>query len=252
MIIAALGDVHGNLPALEAVLAHADQNGAEAIWNVGDFVGYNAFPEEVVRLLRERKAVSIRGNYDRKTLKTPKKLDEWKRTKAPEKWLAFEWAYEHLSDASRKYLKDLPDETRLNCQGWRVLLVHGSPADRDEHLTPAISPQRFDELAGVAHADLVLCGHSHVPFVHPSGQTWFINTGTVGRPDDGDPRACYALLRLEPGVREVQHYRVAYDVDRAVEAIRSTGLPPEFAVMIQQGWDLNRVKKENGPGPSGW
>jgi putative phosphoesterase len=244
VIVAVLGDVHGNLPALEAVLAHADQNGAEAIWNVGDFVGYNAFPDEVVRLLRERGAVSIRGNYDRKALKVKNKLEEWQKTKAPEKWLAFLWAFEHLTGDSRKYLKGLPFEKRLNCQGWRVLLVHGSPADPDEYLDAGTDQQRFDELATVARADLVGCGHSHVPFTRQSGDTWFINPGTVGRPDDGDPRASYALLRLEPGLREVQHYRVPYDVGRAVQAIRENDLPEEFAQMILNGKDLNTVKDE--------
>jgi len=244
MIFALLGDVHGNLPALEAVLAHAQENGAQAIWNVGDFVGYNAFPDEVVSLLRERGAISIQGNYDRKTIKVKKKLEEWKITKTPEKWLAFQWAYDHLSKKNRKYLASLPEDLRFSMLGWHILLVHGSPADPDEYLSPDTPQERFEELASIAHADLVVCGHSHIPFLRQVGETWFINTGSVGRPDDGDPRASYALLKLERGKREVEHHRIPYDIERAVGAIRENGLPEEFADMIIDGKDLDTVKGE--------
>jgi putative phosphoesterase len=244
MLFILLGDVHANLPALDAVLEHAAEHGAATIWNVGDFVGYNAFPDEVVKRLRQHGALSIRGNYDRKTLKVKKKEDKWKATKTPEKWLAFRWAYDHLSKSSRKYLKSLPEEVRFDVLGWKVLMVHGSPADPDEYLTPETPIERLQELAEMARADLVICGHSHTPFKREVGNTWFINPGTIGRPDDGDPRASYAMLRLEPGVREVQHFRVEYDVQRAQDAIREQGLPEEFEEMIGQGKDLNAVKGE--------
>ncbi|HEX2979100.1 MAG TPA: metallophosphoesterase family protein [Anaerolineaceae bacterium] len=98
--------------------------------------------------------------------------------------------------------------------------------------------------AGIAAADLVLCGHSHLPFVRKVAGVTFVNTGSVGRPDDGDPRACYALLSLEPGWMEVVHHRVSYDVQRAAAAIRAEGLPESFAQMIIAGRDLSAVDKK--------
>jgi len=239
--VALIGDVHANLPALEAVLAHADEQGADAIWNVGDFVGYGAFPDEVVRLLREREALSIAGNYDLKVLAFKEKRKKWRKKKRPEKYFAFKWAYEHLSKESRHYLRFLSQEVRMKVKGRRILLTHGSPASNEEPLTPETPEKRLRELARMAKADLIVCGHSHRPFVRQVDGVRFVNTGSVGRPDDGDPRACYAILRIDAKTLEVHHYRVAYDVERAVAAIRASGLPEAFAEMTLQGRSLDQI-----------
>jgi putative phosphoesterase len=239
---ALLGDIHANLPALEAVLEHARQQDCEALWNIGDFVGYGAFPDEVVQRLRAKKATSIAGNYDLKVLRFPKKKEKWAKSKQPEKYFAFQWAYENLSEDSRQYLAGLPKEIRMEAAGRSILLTHGSPASNEEHLTPDTPIERLRELAEMASTDLIICGHSHQPFARRVEKTWFINTGSVGRPDDGDPRASYAILRLSPDEIEVQHFRLDYNLDRAVAAIRAKGLPEEFAEMILRGVDLDSVK----------
>jgi putative phosphoesterase len=241
MKVALLGDVHANLPALEAVLAHARQQGAEALWNIGDFVGYGAFPEQSVQLLRKEGALSVVGNYDLKVLDFPQKKKKWKRSKRTEKYLAFRWAYDNLSEESRRYLGSLPREIRLEVEGRRVLLIHASPASIEEHLYPDTTTDRLRELAHLAEADMIIFGHSHRAFARQVDGVWFINTGSVGRPDDGDPRACYAFLRIEAESLEVRHFRVAYDVERAVAAIRANGLPRAFAQMMRQGYDLDTV-----------
>lgn len=244
MKIALIGDVHANLPALEAVLAHAGGEGAAAIWNIGDFVGYNAFPEEVVRLLDERGAVSVVGNYDLKVLRFPRRRELWKEKKQPLKYRSFEWTYEQLSVAGRDHLASLPRDRRLQLAGRSVLMTHGSPASIDEHLYPETPVARFAQLGELAGADLVICGHSHRAFVRGVGDTLFVNTGSVGRPDDGDPRACYATLEVAGGEPIVRHFRVAYDVERAVGAIRAAGLPEAFAQMIIRGRALATVLAE--------
>ena len=108
MKVALIGDIHANLPALEAVLEHARQNAVESLWNLGDFVGYGAFPEETVNRMRATNAINILGNYDRKVLKVPHKAKNWKKHMQPDKWLAFTWTYDHLSPSSRAYLEALP------------------------------------------------------------------------------------------------------------------------------------------------
>ncbi len=241
MKVALIGDVHGNLPALEAVLADADARGCEALWNIGDFVGYGPFPDECVRLLAERADVSIVGNYDQKALKFPRKRKKWRKSKRREKWEAFQFAYERLSERSRKFLAGLPEQVRLEAAGHRVLLCHGSPADPSEHLWPETPEARLRELAALADADLVVCGHSHQAFVRAVGGVTFVNTGTVGRPDDGDPRACYAVAELRPGRLRVVHQRVAYDVARAAAAVRAAGLPEAFARMLVEGRSLDAL-----------
>jgi len=246
MKVALIGDVHANLPALEAVLACVHKAGVQEIWHVGDFVGYGAFPDEVVQQLRREGVLSIVGNYDLKVLKFKKKRDKWRKSKRPEKYLAFKWAYQNLSKKSRSYLRALPEEIRTEVTAKRILLTHGSPASNEEHLTPDTPEGRLGELVKMADVDVIICGHSHQPFTRQIDGVWFINTGSVGRPDDGDPRAAYAILHIEPELIQVRHYRVEYDVARAVAAIREHELPESFAQMMLQGRNLDVVLPEAG------
>jgi len=239
MKVALIGDIHGNLPALEAVLTHIESLGVKKIWNVGDSVGYGPFPDEVIQILRkDDRILSILGNYDRQVLKFKKKRDKWRKSKHPDKYLAFEWAYENLSKKNRKYLRFLSKEVRMKVRGHRILLTHGSPASDKEHLYPDTPEEKLCELEKMAKADIIIVGHSHQPFVRQVDDMWFINTGSVGRPDDGDPRACYAVLRFQGKEFTVQHHRVAYDVERTVAAIQEHNLPETFAQMFLQGRNL--------------
>jgi len=250
MKVALIGDVHANLPALEAVLADARRRRLRTVWNVGDYVGYGAFPDAVVARLRQVEAAAVIGNYDQKVLKFPARRAKWRRKKAPAKFLAFQWAYEHLSAASRRYLQSLPEQARFDAAGRRVLVVHGSPVSTKELLTAETPTGRLAELARQARADVVCCGHSHQSFCRRVDGVWFINPGSVGRPEGGDPRACYAVVTLGPrGTVGVEPIRVAYDVARAAAAIRDSGLPEAFAQMVLQGHDLDGVVQ--GPADPG-
>jgi putative phosphoesterase len=245
MKVALIGDIHANLPALEAVLGHAHGQGIEKIWNVGDFLGYGPFPDEVVQLLKkDDRALSVLGNYDSKVLEFKQKKNKWRKSKHPDKYLAFEWAYENLSKKNRKYLRFLSHEMRVKMRGHRILLIHGSPSSEEEHLHPDTPNKRLRELAKQAKADIIIVGHSHQPFVRQVDDVWFINTGSVGRPDDGDPRACYAVLRFQGNEFTVQHHRVEYDVERTVAAIRKHKLPEDFAQMFLQGRNLDAIQRK--------
>ena len=238
MIIALIGDIHANLPALEAVLAHAKKIGVKKIWNVGDIVGYNAFPNEVIELLLKHKAISISGNFDVKTIKAKK--EGRLLSKNPLKQFTFEWTYRQLSKENRKYLKTLPNEIRYLLYGKRVLITHASPLSKKEHLNLNTPNERLEAIAAApdTSADIVIVGHSHDPFVRKVGDTWFVNTGSVGRPDDGDQRACYATMEISANTLNIIHYRIPYNVDQAVKGIIENKLPPEFATMLISGRGL--------------
>ena len=241
MKIALIGDIHANLPALEAVLTHAAGLHVDQVWNIGDSVGYGAFPDQVVTRISQADILNIRGNYDRKVLEYPEKHERWQGKKPEEKIKAFGWAFQQLSAANRKYLAGLPEERELDLEGHHILITHASPVSRKEHLGPGTSIQRLEEISAQRPVDVAIFGHSHQPFVRKAGVTWFINTGSVGRPDDGDPRACYAYLVLEPGSIGVCHIRVDYDIQRAVAEIRKQNLPEDFVAMIAQGRSLDQV-----------
>ncbi len=235
--IALLGDIHGNLKAFEAVLADARAKGATTFLNAGDLIGYGPFPDEVVKLARSSELVSVIGNYDLKALSVG---ECGKGTaKEPKKQLAFRWAYDNLSLESREYLKELPHEIRFEVAGTKCLLTHGSPTSIDEHLGPETSEERLAELARSSAAQMIIVGHSHRDMVRRVGGTLFVNTGSVGRPDDGDPRATYAIMTTEP--LKVEHVRVEYDVAATVQAVREKGLPEEFAQMLIQGRSFEYV-----------
>lgn len=225
MRVALIGDVHANLPALEAVLEHARRHRVDEVWGVGDWVGYGAFPDEVVRSLQRHGVKASVGNYDLSVLKVGRKRAKWGKDDAPANWQPAAWAYDRLSEESRDYLRSLPPEMRVEVQGRRVLLTHVSPAknagrnsgpaSQDEPLTVDTPLARLRELAQVSAADVVVVGHTHVPMARKVGRVWFINTGSVGRPKDGEPRACYAILTLGQKRVQVRHYRVDCEVESA-------------------------------------
>ncbi len=238
MRIALLSDVHANYHALLAVIKHAESLGAKEFWNAGDSVGYGPLPSETIGLIGHSKARSVVGNYDLKVLNFPDKREKWRKSKAPEKFLAFQYAYEHLSDVRRVSLAAMPRSRRLRREGLRFLLTHGSPADIDEYIGPETPPDRLKELARIAKADVVVCGHSHRAWVGEVDGVTFVNAGSVGRQNDGDPRACYVMMDVEKGRARFEVHRVDYDIDATCRALAKGGLPEIFCEMFRQGLTL--------------
>ena len=238
MKVALIGDIHSNLPALEAVLAHAKKTRVNKIWNIGDILGYNAFPNEVIDLLKKNKVISIYGNFEKKVLKARKK--DRVISKNQLKQLTFHWTYEQLTPENRQYIKNLPREIRYILFDKRILLTHASPLSKKEHLNLNTPDERLEFIAAHpdTNADIIIVGHSHDPFLRKVSNTWFINTGSVGRADDGDQRACYATMEINKDTVEVIHYRIPYDVDQAVKGITNNALPREFANMLLAGRGL--------------
>jgi len=200
MRIALIGDVHANLPALEAVLQHAHRHHVDEVWGVGDWVGNGAFPDEVVQSLQQHGVKAVIGNYDLSVLKVEAKRAKWGQDGPPENWQPAAWAYDRLSEESREYVRSLPPEMRLEVQGRHILLTHASPASQDESLTDHTPVTRLHELAQVAAADVVVVGHTHVPMARKVGRVWFINTGSVGQP----PPTLPTLPRTQGGVPGTQ------------------------------------------------
>lgn len=243
MRLAVVSDIHGNLPALRAVLA--DIAGLDpapvCVWCAGDLVGYGPWPDECVQLVAQTCAATVGGNYDEKTLKFARKADKWRRTKHPLKFRAFEHAYSQLSAASRDYLAALPAQVRETVNGHLLLMTHIAPDAEGENnghgLHPLTPAARFEAIAQAVSADVVITGHTHWPLVKQVGPTLFVNAGSVGRPGDGDVRAAYALLTLAPGgaPAAAQIRRVAYPVDQVIAALGPAGLPREFAALYRTG-----------------
>ncbi len=239
MRIAVLSDIHANLPALDAVLT--DAGSVDAVWHLGDVVGYGPEPDAVVGRLREIGAVGVRGNHDAAACGGPE--IEWFN---PDARRAMEWTRGAIGPATEAWLAALPE--RLVTDGCE--LVHGSPREPIwEYVTS--SAVASANLA-VLSAPIGLHGHTHMPvawveddgrveLVRPDrrsrlelgGRRALINPGSVGQPRDGDPDASYAIL--DPEAREVSWHRVAYDIAAVQDAMRAAGLPASLAARLSAG-----------------
>lgn len=246
MRIALLSDVHANLPALDAVLADIERRGdVDAVYHLGDLVGYSAQPNEVVARLRERGIAGIAGNYD-STVATDYKHCGCKSESARQEELAhisFEYTRGAVTAETKRYLASLPFSLDLrplggHLGGPRLVLVHGTPTLNTVYWTEDRSDDFCLKMAGTVGlkaGDVIAFGHTHKPWHREIDGIRFVNTGSVGRPKDGDPRAGYVLLELGAATPRVELVRVAYDVERTIAGVRSAGLPEDFAEFLRSG-----------------
>lgn len=240
MRLAILSDLHGNLEALDAVLADLDQVGADHVACLGDFVGYGASPNECIDRIRPRLSAAVLGNHDVAALGRLK-LGGFHSDAAT----AARWTTQELSEEHRAWLGALPYTV-----SWHgVRLVHATPSE----------PEAWNYVLSVADADfewtafeewLCVVGHSHVPGtfvrttsptrylrqpvieVHPSNR-YLVNVGSVGQPRDGDARAAYLIV--DEGARRIEHRRVGYDIGGAAARIVEAGLPGFLAERLRWG-----------------
>jgi putative phosphoesterase len=234
--IAIFSDVHSNLQSLEAVLADIDTAGVDARYVLGDLVGYAPWPNEVLERLRAERVPIVMGNYDDGT---GFDRDECgcAYTNPVEKALGdegFAWTKAHTSEANKAWLRTLLPEIRFEADGRRFLLVHGSPRRINEYLYEDKPDATFARIAAGAHADVIVCGHTHRPYDKTVTGTRFVNVGSAGKPKDGDPRACWALIETSTDDVRVEFRRVAYDVEAAALAVEASELPSEFADQLRE------------------
>jgi putative phosphoesterase len=235
--LAIFSDVHGNLPALTAVVADIGRVGVDARYALGDLVGYAPWPNEVLELLRGQAIPAVMGNYDEGT---GFDADECgcAYTDPTEKALgdrSFEWTKGQTAEVNKAYLRSLAREIRFTADGRRFLLVHGSPRRINEYLYEDKPDATFERIGAGAAADVIVCGHTHRPYDRSVGSYRFVNVGSAGKPKDGDARACWALLETSASGVTVAFRRVPYDVDGAARAIEASGLPHEFARQLREG-----------------
>lgn len=242
MKITVLSDIHGNLEALKAILQHADTQGAaEWILNLGDSTGYGPEPDAVIQMLYKIKAINLLGDYDKKVLRKKHRKTGWSKVKNLDKRLMFDWTYHALSKRSRKLLKFYPEQKTIEVGSLKIFMTHTSPGAKGGYLEPETSQASLKKIAENIKADVILCGHSHRSFVRWVDDVLFINPGSVGRPDDGDPRGSYGILEIHDGKPGAELFRIQYDLKSAVQEIRQAGLPEVFAQVLQQGLNYDDV-----------
>lgn len=246
MRYALISDIHANLHALDAVLADITARGdVDAIYHLGDLVGYSSNPNEVIARLREHGVAGIAGNYD-STVATDYKHCGCKSETPRQEELAhisYEFTRRVVTAESRRYLASLPFSLDIrplggHAAGPRLVVVHGTPTLNTLYWTPDRPDDFCLKMAatvGLTAGDAIAFGHTHKPWHREVEGIHFINTGSVGRPKDGDWRAGYVVLELGAGDARVEFVRVAYDVEAAAHGVLSAGLPEEFAEFMRTG-----------------
>ncbi|MCC7029637.1 MAG: metallophosphoesterase family protein [Chitinophagaceae bacterium] len=255
--IAFFSDIHANLPALEALFKDLERSKPDAVYCLGDLVGYNIWPNEVINEIRKRGIPTIAGNYDYGVGRSSDDCGCAYKTEE-EKGMGVQsisLTNELVNDDERRYLRTLPAhmqiEFQLNNDHLFLLMVHGSPRKINEYLFEDRDEKSMLRLLETAHADLMFFGHTHKPYhrifeYETEGKKAYrhaINLGSVGKPKDGDPRGCYVLLtiddhssKFDKNSLHVEFIRVEYDVEKAAKAVEGSVLPNAYAEMLRRGY----------------
>jgi predicted phosphodiesterase len=243
---ALISDIHANLPALEAVLQDISRRqDVTATYHLGDLVGYAPWPNETVALLQASNIAGVAGNYD-STVGTDYQHCGCRYEDARQEELShisYNWTRQHVSSTSKRLLAGLPFRMDLlprggHRSGPRVVLVHGTPTLNTLYWTedrPNDFCLKMANQAGAKAGDVIAFGHTHLPWHREVAGIHFVNTGSVGRPKDGDWRAGYVLLDAGGASVGVQFIRVEYALERALRGIRESELPDEFANHLETG-----------------
>jgi putative phosphoesterase len=257
MRIALFSDIHANLPALESCFNSIEKEKPDAIYCLGDLVGYNIWPNEVINEIRRRGIPTIAGNYDQGigllsndcgcAYKTEPEKDMGK--------ISISYTNYVVNPEERNYLRTLPAHIRvefiLNHDKLNLLLVHGSPRKINEYLFEDRDEKSLLRIMEQANADIMCFGHTHKPYhrilpTEPGEVLHYrhaINIGSVGKPKDNNPKGCYVILTVNSDSSitkkeaiNVEFIRFDYDVEKAAKAVEGSPLPNEYAEMLRKGF----------------
>ncbi len=244
MRIALFSDVHANLPAFEAMLTDLESRKPDMIYCLGDLIGYNVWPNEIIEIIRQRGIAALAGNHDlkvRQLITTPDCLHESGKN----------YAYHLVSPGNRKYLLTLPRHIRLECQmnndKLNIVLAHGSTRSIDEYILEDLDERYVLDLMTEAKTDILCVGHSHKSYhrIIRQADTYkhVINIGSVGKPKDGNPMGSYVILNMieDSNLKakeniEIEFCQFVYNVERAAKAIEDSPLPNKFADMLRKAY----------------
>ncbi len=256
MKIALFSDIHANLPALQAFFIDLDTRQPDAVYCLGDLVGYNVWPNEVINEIRKRGIPTIAGNYDQGiglmsddcgcAYKTDAEKDMGK--------ISISYTNSMVKPDERKYLRTLPAhlrvEFKLNNDKLNLLMVHGSPRKINEYLFEDREEKSLMRIMHDADADIMCFGHTHKPYhrilpSEPGDHPHYrhvINIGSVGKPKDNNPKGCFVMLHINENSSisnkdsiQVEFIRFDYDVEKAAKAVEDSPLPTGYADMLRKG-----------------
>jgi predicted phosphodiesterase len=215
-----MSDIHGNLPALQAVADSLPQS--ETVVVAGDHCADGPCPAQVVDLLQELGWTLIMGNTDRDVVEdNGGKSAAWTREQLGAKRLGF------LSQLDFSVTLDSRDEEEAQGVAWNeaILVVHANPLNLEDQLHPTMSEEELRPYLEKTEEEIVAFGHLHTPYVRPVFGKLLVDVSSVGHPKDQDVRAGYTVVKLRNGARSVDQTRLPYDIEKTLHLIKRSGMP---------------------------
>ena len=244
MRIAVISDIHSNIYALNEVLADIKNRHIDLTVCTGDLVGYATRPNEVIETLKEEKILTIMGNYDEAigNFKIICGCDYPDPKDAEKAGLSMHFTSEETKPENKTYLRNLPKEATFTFNNKTIKFVHGSTRVINEYLKE--NSKEAEEVMGELVEDILVCGHTHIPYSKYYGEKLLVNAGSVGKPKTNTPDANYVIIDIqnedeigqkEPSVK-VEIIEVTYDFEKMAREIEENEiLPNDFARLIREG-----------------
>jgi putative phosphoesterase len=244
MRIATISDIHSNVYALNEVLIDIEKRNVDMVVCTGDLVGYATRPNEVIETLRKNKVLTIMGNYDEAigNLKIICGCDYPDPKDAEKARLSMHFTSEETTDENKSYLRNLPKQAVISFNNKTIRFVHGSTRLINEYLKE--NSKEADEVMSELDEDILVCGHTHIPYVKYYGKKLLVNAGSVGKPKTGSPNANYVIIDIKnadeinklDSIVEVEIIEVSYDFEKVAKEIEENKiLPDDFARLIREG-----------------
>lgn len=234
MRFAVIGDIYGNIYALEAVYEDIKNKNIDFLISTGDLVAYMMYPNEVIEFLKKNKIASIQGNHDKFIAKGNKIQDISVFSQDEVQKNASEIYTNYvLKDENREFLRNLPEEIRIRKNNFNVLIVHGSPRKIDEYLYE--NGENLLEITKNFSENVIISGHTHIPYVKKVEDKYFINAGSVGKPKHGNPKSTYVIADLDEEIK-VTIEEVSYNYEKMVSDIeKNEYISQKLISMIREG-----------------
>lgn len=244
MRIAVISDIHSNIYALEAVLNDIEFRNVDLVACTGDLVGYGTRPNEVIETIRKNKVLTIMGNYDDAigNYRLVCGCDYPDPKDAQKASASMSFTLQNTSDENKAYLRSLPKEAVLTFNEKTIRFVHGSTRLINEYLKE--NSTQAEEVMSEIDEDILVCGHTHIPYTKEYGSKLLVNAGSIGKPKTNRPDANYVIINIQNSDEvektsssvNVEIIEVAYDFEKAAKEIEENEiLPSDFARLIREG-----------------
>lgn len=237
MKFAVVGDIHGNKYALESVLAHIGNKDVDFIVSTGDLVGYMPYPNEIIDIIRSHKIIAVQGNHDKVIAESKNiSLEELNNMPVQDIQKNASSAYTNwcINDVNREFLKSLCAELVLKIGNKTIMIVHGSPFRIDEYLYE--NEEYLMDISEQVKADIIICGHTHIPYFTKVNEKYFVNAGSVGKPKHGDGRSTYVIVDVDKETVTYSIEKVEYDVSQMIRDIEENPMISDGLVeMLREG-----------------